>query len=188
MKIVCLTVALLLSGCAAEQYTYLEPIRSETIIQRSLYAVAVPASSVMDTREWERFAKNGKPDDLVLKYSEGLVLPSYAASIEVKRQVQKVGNMNELKSYVAKDPEYRNALEFHKPQSQLLCVRPAVFIDAAPEKVHGFFQHALLCIDSKTHNYYQLKVSYMTTRKGNVPPDELARMADHFFASFRVDS
>lgn len=186
MKLPYLVIAFLISGCSAEEYTYLEPIQSGTTIHRAIYSVEVPKSSPKDKRQWERYARNGKPDDLVLKHSEGLVLPSYAASIEVKRQVHEVGNLSELKSYAAKNPEYISPTEFSRSQPQLLCVRPAVWIDAAPEKPRGFFAHTLLCIDFKSHNYYDLKISYMTTRQGNVPPDDLASMADHFFESFQV--
>src|SRR5512139_1949603 len=179
-------IALLVSGCASEKYTYLEPIQSGTILHRSLYSAAVPLSSTKNTRKWDRYSRNDKSDDLVLKYSEGYPLPSYAASIEVKRQVQ-ISSLSELQRYVA-NPEYINPMEFKMPQPQLLCVRPAVWIDAAPERPVGYFVHVLLCIDTKNHNYYDLKVSYMTRRKGNVPPDDLSSMADYFFESFQVEN
>lgn len=187
MKHFYLAIAFLVAGCATEQYTYLELIQSGTIIHRSLYSVEVPLSSAQDTRRWERYVRNDKPDDLVLKYSEGIVLPSYAISIEVKRQVQGISNLTDLKRYVAKNYDYINPTEFSTSQQQLLCLRPATRIDAAPDRPRGFFAHTLLCIDTKTRNYYDLKVSYMTTRKGDVPPDALVSMADHFFKSFRVE-
>lgn len=186
MKLHYLVMVLLISGCNTEQHTYLEAIQAGTIIHRSLYSVAVPLSSSKDIRQWDRYSRNGKSDDLVLKHSEGYPLPSYAVSIEVKRQIT-IGNLTDLKTYVA-NPEYPNLTEFKMFQPQLLCVRPSARKDAAPEKSFGFFAHTLLCIDTRNHNYYDMKVSYMTRRKGDIPPHDLSGMADNFFESFRVEN
>ncbi|HEY0664307.1 MAG TPA: hypothetical protein VGD18_06845 [Thiobacillaceae bacterium] len=186
MKPAYLACAFLLSGCATHQYAYLDLIQSGTAIEGSLYSAEVPRASPDDTRQWERYRRDGKPGDLVLKHSEGTVLPSYAASIEVRKRVAAIGSLDDLKKHVARYPEYPHPAEFPTSQPGLLCVRPAVWIDAAPEKPNGFFAHTLLCVDAETDLSYDLKVSYMTARKGEDPPDDLAGLADHFFERFRV--
>lgn len=186
MKTAWFVFALLLSGCATQGYTYLDLIQSGTVIESTRYSAVVPRGFPDDTRQWEHYRRDGKPDDLVLKHSEETVLPSYATSIEVKKLASKIGSLGELKIHVARYPEYPQPVEFPMPQPWLLCVRPGVWIDAAPEKPGAFFAHTLLCVDTQARLSYDLKVSYMTPRKGDVPPADLAAMADHFFTSFRL--
>ena len=187
-------LALFLCGCSGLKATYLEPISAGTVIDRSLYSVSVPQDSTdsyWSDAKWERYSEDGKANNLILRKPVGSV-SSYAVHIEVTESLTNVSTIDDLTKRVASDREYMEfALSTHMqefPQTQrfLRCIKPAIRIDAAPERPHGFFWHKLACTDTKTHHYYELNISYMTTRKGDTPPEALERLAEHFFKSFTV--
>ena len=186
MKHAFVAIIILVCGCTSTHYTYLETIRVGTVIDRSLYSVAVPQSVSTDGRVWERYSRDGVPEDLVLKYSEGYILPSYAASITVKREFTRLATIEDLKNYVRDKLKHTNPAGLPITQSHLLCVKPEPRMDAGPSKPEALFGHMIACIDTKTRHYYELNISYMTKRKGNIPPSDLAEMAEQFFCSFSV--
>lgn len=192
MKLPFYFITILMCGCSSLKATYLEKVSAGTLINRSLYLVSVPQQSPEDKRKWERYSKDGKSDDLILKSSEGMVLPSYAATIQVTKKLIGVFTVKDLKRHAAKDQNYmkfatsKEMQEIEKSQEFLLCIKPAFHLDAAPERPVGFFWHRMACIDSKTHNYYEINLSYMTKRNGSTPPENLEILAESFFASFSV--
>jgi hypothetical protein len=103
-------------------------------------------SSIIDGLGWNRFNRNGKPDDLVLdeKYGHS----SYPATVEVKRRSWRITTQDEMKRNTASDPALANSAEFKTAQPQLACVMPDLHVYPASGQSHGFFMKMLACIDT----------------------------------------
>ena len=184
------TVVLLaaFAGCAGNTYTYVDRVQSGQVLDRALYTVVVPAVSVFSTYpgkdvSWERFSRDGAPNDLILR--EGYAHSSYAANVKVNEKMQSVRNINEIKAYVSTDLKRPNPIEVNRRQETVLCVRPDVLIDREGDKP-AFFMHTLHCVDQKSGRYYELALSLMTRRRDWFPAVDLEQGATHFFESFRV--
>ena len=180
----------LLAGCAGSppSYTYIDRVRSGETLDRNLYTVAVPPVSVFSSYpgkdvQWERYSRDGMPNDVILK--EGYPHSSYAAIVEVNEQLKNVRNIEELKTYVSSELKRANPIETKRAQPQLLCVRPDVHMDRASDKP-AFFMHTMHCIDKSSSRYYQLSVSLMTRRRDWYPARDLEAGAQYFFDSFKV--
>ena len=188
MRTAWLLLLALIAGCAGHTYTYVDRVASGQVLDRTLYTVVVPAVSVFSTYpgkdvSWERFSRDGAPNDLVLK--EGYAHSSYAASVEVNDRPRNVRSMEELKAYVSGDLKRANPVEAKRSQEQLLCVRPDVLVDREGDNP-AFFMHTMHCIDQKSGRYYQIALSFMTRRRDWFPAADLEQGAVHFFDSFRV--
>jgi len=188
MRTASLLLLSVLAGCAGHTYTYVDHVQSGQILDHPLYTVVVPAVSVFSTYpgkdvSWERYSRDGAPNDLVLK--EGYAHSSYAASVEVTDRLQNVRNMDELKTYVSRVRKRANPVEAKRSQEQLLCVRPDVQIDREGDKP-AFFMHTMHCLDQKSGRYYELALSLMTRRRDWFPAVDLEQGAVHLFKSFRV--
>ena len=188
MRMARLLLLSVLTGCASHTYTYVDSVQSGQILDRPLYTVIVPAVSVFSTYpgkdvSWERYSRDGVPNDLVLK--EGYAHSSYAVRVEVNERLRNVGNIDELKAYVSGALKRANPVEVKRSQEQLLCVRPDVLMDREGDKP-AFFMHTLHCIDDKSGRYYELALSLMTRRRDWFPAGDLEQGAAHFFDSFRV--
>lgn len=178
----------LLASCAGPTYTYVDRVRSGNVLDRPLYTVAVPALSVFSAYpgkdvQWERYSRDGVPDDLVLK--EGYPHSSYAATVQVKGRLTNVRNIEDLKTYVSSELKRPNPVALTRPQQHLLCVQPDLHIDRAGDNP-AFFMHTMHCIDATSGHHYELAVSLMTRRRDWFPARDLEEGARHFFDSFRL--
>jgi hypothetical protein len=189
MRYATLVLLSVLAGCASNTntYTYVDQVQSGQVLDRALYTVVVPAVSVFSKYpgkdvSWERFSRDGAPNDLVLR--EGYGHSSYAANVKVDDESRNVRNVDELKAYVSRDLKRANPVAV-KSQETVLCVRPDVLIDREGDKP-AFFMHTLHCVDQKSGRYYELALSLMTRRRDWFPADDLEQGATHFFDSFRV--
>lgn len=188
MKNAALLLLALLAGCAAHSYTYVDRVRSGQILDRPLYTVVVPAVSVFSRYPgkdvvWERYSRDGVPDDLILK--EGYPHSSYAATVEVNDRLPNVRNIDDLKTYVTNELKRANPVETKRSQAQLLCVRPDVLIDREGDRP-ALFMQTMHCIDQTSGHYYELTLSLMTRRRDWFPAADLEQGALHFFDSFTV--
>lgn len=181
-------LVLLLAGCARHTYTYVDRVHSGQTLDRPLYTVAVPHVSVSSKYPgndviWERYNRDGVPDDLILK--EGYSHSSYAASVEVNDRLQNVRNIDQLTTYVSSKLKGANPVETKQAQPRLLCVQPDVHIDREGDNP-AFFMHVMYCIDQVSGRHYKLALSLMTRRRDWFPADDLEQGAQQFFKSFRV--
>jgi hypothetical protein len=183
-----LLVLSVIAGCAAHTYTYLDSVKSGQVLDQPLYTIVVPAVSVFSAYpgtdvSWERYRRDGAPDDLVLK--EGYGHSSYAANVEVKDGLRNVRTIDELKAYVGGDLKRANPVEAKRSQERLLCVRPDAVVDREGDKP-AFGLHTMHCMDQDSGRYYLLAVSFMTRRRSWFPAADLEKGAAEFFDSFRV--
>jgi hypothetical protein len=188
MRAIALLFVSLLASCAGPTYTYVDRVRSGEVVDRPLYAVTVPALSVFSAYpgkdvQWERYSRDGVPNDLILK--EGYPHSSYAATVQVKDRLTNLRNIENLKMYVGSELKRPNPVESKRAQPNLLCVQPAVHIDRAGDNP-AFFMHTMHCIDTTSGHYYELSVSLMTRRRDWFPARDLEQGARYFFDSFRL--
>lgn len=188
MRASALLVVSLLAGCASPGPKYVDNVRSGAVLDRPLYTVAVPALSVFSAYpgkevEWERYSRDGVPNDLILK--EGYPHSSYAATVQVKGRLTSVRNIEDLKTYVRGELARANPVELKRAQQNLLCVQPDVHIDRAGNNP-AFFMHTMHCVDTASGRHYELAVSLMTRRRDWFPARDLEEGARSFFDSFRL--
>lgn len=112
-----LLMLLLLAACASASYTYVDTVKSGERIDKPLYSVVVPPVSMGKESlaygvAWNRYSKDGVPDDLAM--NEGYSYSSYAAAVEVKRRFTRLQTIDDLKRYVTAEL----SLSFHNQMTR----------------------------------------------------------------------
>ena len=154
-------------------------------IETRLYSAAIPSVSVAGGGQWNRFARVGASDDLVI--SQGSSGELYSATIRVKRN-SGIKGLPDLQASTGLNGVAFAKVDFtKKSQANLLCVQPAMTGNVRPFPDGSIFTKIMACIDTNTDIYYELSVSWKVldpNKVHNRPADGLSVAANEFFAGF----
>jgi hypothetical protein len=178
-------LGLLAVGCSGVQYKPLGEVDKSATIETPLYFASVPSVSVFG--RWKRYSRPAAPDDLVI--TEGWQDESYAATVSVHRQ-SALMTVSDLQGQNVAGVLLSGAPVEKRQQPNLLCVRqPVVSGEVEPYPAGSYFVYAMGCVDTTTHIYYALAVSWkVVDDRGprNNPSAGFKRATDDFFSGFRV--
>jgi hypothetical protein len=184
-RLIIVSVGLLTAGCSSAGYKLLGEVDKSATIETPLYVAAVPSVSVFG--RWKRYSKPDAADDLVI--TEGWQDESYAATVSVQRKSTLV-TVSDLQGQNIEGVKLAGAQVEKKLQPNLLCVRqPVVSGEVKPYPEGSYFIYAMGCLDTVTHVYYALAVSWkVIDDRGprNNPSANFKRATDDFFSGFRV--
>jgi hypothetical protein len=184
-RLIIIALVLLAVACSSVEYKLLSEIDKSATIEIPLYSATVPSVSVLG--RWKRYAKSGAPDDLVI--TEGWQDESYAATVSVYRQSALV-TVSDLQGQNIEGVLLAGGSVEKKPQPNLLCVRqPVVSSEVKPYPEGSYFIYAMGCVDTTTHIYYALAVSWkVVDDRGprSNPSADFKRATNDFFSGFRV--
>ena len=184
-RLLVIVIGLLAAGCAGVEYTPLGEVDKSATIETPLYVATIPSVSVLG--RWKRYARVGSPDDLII--TEGWQDESYAATVSVHRQ-SPIRTASDLRGENIEGVLLAGASVEEKPQSNLVCIRqPVASGEVKPYPEGSYFVYAMGCVDTTTHIYYALAVSWKVVDDRGPrrnPSAGFKKAADEFFSGFQV--